>query len=720
MPKKEYIPPPDRPLKKVTQESYPPVFEEIIDFCEDIYNINEEKVPDIIEKMKDFMNRNIVNNNMMLVLLDKLLLYKSHEIKLLRKFIGKFLDSYEFDISDVKERDFPLLYICLSQRGAKPEIPEENFEAENAGRYEESHFAQMATEGTLANSIITDDVETFNTHAAQPGFQANQRIINLSLIDLAASYGSVNVFKVLYNMDMKIDSETFIQAIYGKNLEIIHLVERKVKPDQKCMDLAITYHFYDLIDYFLQNYDLKISIKKCIKSYNFRTFFDLMARVGDPDYSDSNKNTALMQLSRLGIMPFVNYFIDCGANLDLKNNKGKTAAYYAVKNNQNEVLKTLLYWECYEDNFFASDMDGTLAHIASKMGKTELLKSLFAFNIEHEIDFKCDLETPDRFGLTLLMCAIISGNFETVKYLVELGAKINARDDERQTPFLHACNYCGDNIEILQYLLDHGADMNAVDAFGFSALSDLCDAGSAKGLEFVLNRGADVNTRNRFGTTPLLKVSEINNPEIIRILLEHNADVNIPGADRQTPIIKAAQFNIAETVRMLIEHKAKLNVRDRFMKSPLDYCIENNGNECAKLLIEAGAEHSTRQLIIALSKNNLEIAKLMIDHGANLNDYTEISPMHACIFKGQLEAVQLLVEHNVDINRPDKDMSPLKMAVLRDETLIAKYLIEKGANIFIHINKVSLITYLIVTNNTAVLSAIKKKYRDLWDSIIDE
>lgn len=81
-------------------------------------------------------------------------------------------------------------------------------------------------------------------------------------------------------------------------------------------------------------------------------------------------------------------------------------------------------------------------------------------------------ETTDHCGETALLCAVRSGNLESVKFLVEHGADVNA------------CDYCGFNalniaadyledeegLEIVKYLIEHGADAKNITNFGQSAV----------------------------------------------------------------------------------------------------------------------------------------------------------------------------------------------------------------------------------------------------------
>ena len=52
------------------------------------------------------------------------------------------------------------------------------------------------------------------------------------------------------------------------------------------------------------------------------------------------------------------------------------------------------------------------------------------------------------------------GNIDTVKYLIEHEANVNALDDDKDTPLHWAC--CEGYVDIVKYLIENGADLNAV------------------------------------------------------------------------------------------------------------------------------------------------------------------------------------------------------------------------------------------------------------------
>ena len=125
-------------------------------------------------------------------------------------------------------------------------------------------------ESYLCQLIRNDSVEEFIIYV-------NKNIINLSmqiyssifevnfnfnecksLIGYAAFFGSIQIFRYLMHNGVALTQSLWIDAIHGKNAELIHLLEEnKVLPYysyNKCYEEAIKCHHNDIAKYILNNY----------------------------------------------------------------------------------------------------------------------------------------------------------------------------------------------------------------------------------------------------------------------------------------------------------------------------------------------------------------------------------------------------------------------------------------------------------------------------------
>ena len=95
----------------------------------------------------------------------------------------------------------------------------------------------------------------------------------MSLIQIAAFYGSLNIFKFLFiQKNIEFNKNLLSYAYAGENIEIIHLCEQKCKIE-KAYFQPIFIHRQDFLDYCIENYENEINndeismIKNILKNF---------------------------------------------------------------------------------------------------------------------------------------------------------------------------------------------------------------------------------------------------------------------------------------------------------------------------------------------------------------------------------------------------------------------------------------------------------------------
>jgi len=102
----------------------------------------------------------------------------------------------------------------------------------------------------------------------------------------------------------------------------------------------------------------------------------------------------------------------------------------------------------------------------------DVSKNVDASKIKYLIERGADVEAKDNNGNTPLHLAVWSNHIETAKLLIERGADLEAKNKYGQTP-LDWASY-KDNIELAKLLLDAGADVEAKDVEGRTPLHWAC------------------------------------------------------------------------------------------------------------------------------------------------------------------------------------------------------------------------------------------------------
>ncbi|MCD4820131.1 MAG: ankyrin repeat domain-containing protein [Candidatus Cloacimonetes bacterium] len=211
---------------------------------------------------------------------------------------------------------------------------------------------------------------------------------------------------------------------------------------------------------------------------------------------------------------------------------------------------------------------------------------------------KNDLNIVDKDGNTLLISASTLGYSEFVKTLLELGADPNIRGNIGFTA-LHATFYfpvtSGNevNINTVNYLLEYGADVNILDDLwkkppmwlaikccdyksvnallkkgakveinqNFSALHIAAKKGCDKIANLLIMNGAKINYQDNLGHTPLLLAIESGNNKVVDILLDNNANLELITADGFNALDGAIALSNFEIAKKIIEKGANVNAR---------------------------------------------------------------------------------------------------------------------------------------------------------------
>jgi ankyrin repeat protein len=111
--------------------------------------------------------------------------------------------------------------------------------------------------------------------------------------------------------------------------------------------------------------------------------------------------------------------------------------------------------------------------------------------------------------------------------------------------------------------------------------------------------------------------------------LEHGADVNARREDLSTPLHVAVAWGYFKVVRMLLQCRVDVNSRDAEGETPLHLVRKSRSGvkhlNVVQLLLERGADVNSQDKVDATVLHNasqmlnLEMARVLVDHGANLN-----------------------------------------------------------------------------------------------------
>jgi ankyrin repeat protein len=180
----------------------------------------------------------------------------------------------------------------------------------------------------------------------------------------------------------------------------------------------------------------------------------------------------------------------------------------------------------------------------------------------------------------------------------------------------------------------------------------------------------------------LHEAAEWGATDCIRILVQAGADIHAQDRAHHQPISRAQNAEIART---LVEAGADINYVDGEGYSLLKHAAEIGNEELVRALLAMGADtdaeqacYTTTPLYVAVAQDDLEIAKLLLNAGANPNAQNA-DGWHPMQHAQSIEMAQLLLAHGADLNlRDDGDADALQD---QHDPEVAAFLIESGAQV---------------------------------------
>ena len=150
------------------------------------------------------------------------------------------------------------------------------------------------------------------------------------------------------------------------------------------------------------------------------------------------------------------------------------------------------------------------------------------------------------------------------------------------------------------------------------------------------------------------KALERDQADVMQELLKRGFDPNSPNPQGQPALIYAMQRGAPKAVDLLVN----------WPRSNLS--IKNPQNETP--------------LMLAAINNQLDLAKVLISRGADVNQ-PGWTPLHYAASKGHMEMMRLLIEHHayLDAESPN-GTTPLMMAAHYGSPMATKLLLEEGAD----------------------------------------
>src|SRR5438093_2426923 len=150
-------------------------------------------------------------------------------------------------------------------------------------------------------------------------------------------------------------------------------------------------------------------------------------------------------------------------------------------------------------------------------------------------DYPDAVKRPNSFGWTALHMSAFAGNVANTQLLIDKGADVNARAKSRflNTP-LQAALLTG-QYETAKLLLEHGADPLVRQSKGFTPMHEAALLGRADIIDLLLAHGAEINSMADNGHTPMAEAIRGHHDDLAAIMKSKGASLAPTPNDEDAP-----------------------------------------------------------------------------------------------------------------------------------------------------------------------------------------
>ena len=475
------------------------------------------------------------------------------------------------------------------------------------------------------------------------------------------------------------------------------------------------------------------------KSKHEECIRELIECKADIWYINKIGQNLLMISSEQGLLDTVKYCLSHGnvAQISGSDDDGKTALFYAYRNNQMKCMEALLVSDQQRSSSFRNDLmvnqysshsQGNLLHLVCReeTDKPHIVELLVT---------NCSLiDSSDLNGCTPLMLCAQNGHIESLKVLVKHRASIdivqcceNRRSTYGRVPSMNSALLMAveaKHLDCTLQLIDSGADIWYVNNTGETLLTLASKAGFIEVIKHCLNK------RKAAGKL-FEKYHEGKIYQALQLALEHIQEdcalelipyaTDIWGKDSEGRNILelAAENGLLKVVKACLNNNFSKETRktdSQVIKQGILMAAEKRQYECVKEMLnflkteklEADMIETLNKLLSKfISQNSGGMVDLLVSMGASVNAEVDgCAPLLLCAEYGHLEILRFLLSHGANVNVFDSNqVSPLLRAAQKDHENCVSELLSNGAEIS-HVNKEGQ-TLLMLAAKNGLLTTVK-------------
>jgi len=328
---------------------------------------------------------------------------------------------------------------------------------------------------------------------------------------------------------------------------------------------------------------------------------------------DDDGRSPLLIAVQKDMIGLASNLLDSGADYKLKAKDGNTPLLVAAKSFNVEMVKMLTskgskLVTSEEAKFFEKQLV-----LAVEKNKEDNVKCLLAAGantqvkmrdgrslISAALDNGClnlvrllagqHLSKKDKEIMGKKLCeACKTGNMQQAKLFVSVGANLEVKNSDGCSPLVTAVEKS--NQDLVCLLLQKGANKKAKNQYGHGILRIALEHGKLELAELLQKNGAALLAKeHEVVSTMLLRAAEAGKEAEVKTYLACGAGAEAKDVSSETVLHKAAGSGHMSVTKLLLEKKASLQAKGgEYGTTPLFYAARNKQLEVAKFLIQSGA-----------------------------------------------------------------------------------------------------------------------------------
>jgi len=443
----------------------------------------------------------------------------------------------------------------------------------------------------------------------------------------------------------------------------------------------------------------------------------LLSKGSNIDIQDENGSTALHFACNNGNMELVKILVTNGANINIDDNYNSTPLHFAILRNE-DIFKYLV--ENGADINKMTKLKTTPVHFAVFMNKLGIVKYLVQTK-GVSINFK------DMSGDTLLHLAVRTKNLEMVKFFVEKGHATDIVNIIKQNPIDIA------EQEILKLIkrIEEGEKVEEVeikatidiyeylkkDINGDTLLHLAVRIKNLEMIKFFVEKGYDVNIKNNKGKTP---IELTNNKKIIELLSKKNHNVGNKYLEFLNKVISKNDYDKGIIMCKSVFEKLTSEEKKYITSELLLTAVSINNREYVKFLINEGADVNYKDdlgrtpLMHAVMKKNINIIRFFTTKDTSKINESDCNGDTALIYAFKLnnnEIIEELLLWNADFEiKNNKNDTTLTISATHSNLYLFDYLSIDSFN--------SIINNQNIDGDTALIIASRKGHKDFLKTLL--